>query len=44
MIASLVAGEKPVARQTPIPASRQALNTCAAPGIGSTSPACTAAA
>lgn len=43
-IASLVAGEKPVARHTFIPASLQAANTSTAPGIGVTAPARTAAA
>ena len=40
-IASLVTGEKPVDRQTLIPASRQAANSSTAPGMGESSPAAT---
>jgi hypothetical protein len=36
MMASRVVGEKPVARQTRMPASRQVLNTSAAPGMAAT--------
>jgi hypothetical protein len=43
MMASLVEGEKPVARQTRTPASRQALKTSQAPGMAATWPARTAA-
>ncbi len=42
MIASLVAGEKPVDRHTLIPASRAAANRCSAPGIAVTCPSATA--
>jgi hypothetical protein len=42
MIVSRVMGEKPVARQTRMPASRQALKTSVAPGMAATWPALTA--
>ena len=35
-MASLVVGEKPVARHTRIPASRQVLKTSVAPGMAAT--------
>ena len=44
MTASLVAGAKPVARQTRMPASPRRAITSAAPGTASTPPAATAAA
>jgi hypothetical protein len=44
MMASLVAGEKPVARQTRMPALRSRVMVSSAPGIASTAPARTAAA
>jgi hypothetical protein len=44
MMASLVAGEKPVARQTRTPAWRKAVIVSSAPGTAATAPRRTAAA
>ncbi len=43
MMASLVTGEKPVARQTRTPAPRSAAKVSSAPGMAATAPRPTAA-